>query len=362
MIDILTQLPPGTPLLKEASSELIQALLAIMQLCQVREGGALNTGDLLASISLLAPHLVVPRLSSGERVGYQSQQDAAEFLLWLLDMLHSICRATQEGMDNSQAAEEKAMEIRVLEEERISLVQTVERINPDNVLHDSLDRLAQVDRRLLEIRDHSPVHDICRGQLIEARKCQHCHKISVNVEYFTILPLPVPASSVELEHCFQLFCDVEDLTKDSNMLHCSCVLATLQNNPSNGGLTPGKRLALLSKLPRRLVLQLTRFSYDTSRKVSILMLCFSVPMYPIAGNNGGIGWLVGLGGWFRQNRSKINKYYYWWIFVWWFCWSITIIICKSCCIYSPSVEFNLAACSQIIFISLPIFSACILFH
>ena len=275
--NLLNDLALSTSVLSEVHTPLVQSLLTIMEQCNSLHGRPIDMTELLLSISLLAPNLVAPRDAGGGSYSYQSQQDAAEFLLWLLDTLHSMYRMTQSGRNSTQgqSAEQKIILLSALEQERSRLVKDIEIVNSSNVQASSslLQKLSEVDLKLYEHKENSPVRDLCYGQLIEARECQQCRKISVNVEYFAILPVPVPSSSstLELTDCFRVFSEVEDLTQDTNMLHCLCALSE-SHTRGTGQLTPGKRLALLGKLPNRLLLQLTRFSYDVQKKVRSMTL------------------------------------------------------------------------------------------
>ena len=245
-------------------SELVYALVTMMKQCQDKKVSTVDSSPLLTAISPLAPHLV-------STDGWQTEQDAAEFLLWILDTVHSQYKAKQCPSEDSLHNKQHTVE-KLLSEKQV-LVAKMEEAQSAIIssYRDALSRLAQVDRQLLKLTDFSPIYDLCCGQLVEARECQKCRKISVNLESYTVLPLPVFNNEggnvvYQLADCFSHFSEVEELTRSSNMLHCSCAFQHLASS-ANGhqvisGLTPGKRLALLSYLPQKLIIQLTRFSYD----------------------------------------------------------------------------------------------------
>lgn len=242
--------------------ELLKILHSLLDKCHVLPDGvshfsAVNLSEFLKGVSELAPRLVAPP-QGGNR---QFQQDASEFLLWLLDITE--CDATHSESQNSSKACESATQRR--EECHLQLYNA----SADDIstFRKPLSELAEVDWILQSREGSFLTHDLFLGQMVEARECQNCKKMSVNVEYFTVLPLPIPqckGGSVRqsLTDCFNCFSNVEELNS-SNMMVCSC-------SPSGDNeqlvLTPGRRLAMLSRLPKRTIIQLTRFSYNTVRK------------------------------------------------------------------------------------------------
>lgn len=242
--------------------ELLKSLHSMLDKCHVLPDGVsrfstVNLSGFLKGVSELAPRLVAPP-QGGSR---QFQQDASEFLLWLLDITE--CDATRsESQDSSKACESATKR---KEECHLQLYNA----SADDIstFRKPLSELAEVDWILQSRKESLLTRDLFLGQMVEARECQNCKKMSVNVEYFTVLPLPIPqckGSSVRqsLTDCFSCFGNVEELNS-SNMMVCSC-------SPSGDNeqliLTPGRRLAMLSRLPKRMIIQLTRFSYNTVRK------------------------------------------------------------------------------------------------
>ena len=176
--------------LSEVQRVLVQSLNAVLKQCSSLQSKPVETTQLLNSVSLLAPHLVASRDSSGSVYSYQSQQDAAEFLLWLLDTLHSACKAAKDSRHPHEYEQERAMEVKVLEERKGQLLKLVEELKSDNpASHAPLKELSDVDRKLYKLNDYSQIHDLCYGQLVEARECQHCCRVSVNLEIFRYPPV-----------------------------------------------------------------------------------------------------------------------------------------------------------------------------
>ena len=165
LLEILNNIAPAKSL-SEVQSLLVQALLAVFKQCSNLQNKPVDTTPLLNSVSLLAPHLVASRDASGSSYNYQSQQDAAEFLLWLLDTLHSACKAAHESRDPHEYEEERAMEVKLLEERKMQLLKLVEEMKSDNPSsHEPLKELSEVDRKLYKLNDYSLIHDLCYGQL-----------------------------------------------------------------------------------------------------------------------------------------------------------------------------------------------------
>ena len=234
---------------------LIEGILSIMKQSLNWRNRAINPRNLMKSVSELASHLIPAR-------GYQSQQDAAEFLLWLLDTLHEAYNEAKKVNDSLSISQQEA-HITFLKANKNRLLDMLVNIDSNKLstFNKTLVQLAYIDKQLALYNNKSPVYDLCCGQLLEARECQNCKALSVNLEYYTVLPLPVPVSSYspvsDLLDCFSLFSEVEELTRDCNMLNCPCSQSTSK------GLAPGKRLSLLSELPPQLSIQLRRFSYNT---------------------------------------------------------------------------------------------------
>ena len=217
---------------------------------------------LLRSISLVAPHLV----STPGSDAYQSQQDAAEFLLWLLNHLHGILRVQSGGKSGLEVVLSDA-NISDLKRSKQLCISMLERSKSTDIpsLKEPLMNLSNVDWQLHWQQDSSSLYHLFLGQLIEARECQTCGKMSFSIEYFTMLPLPLPVNidkHYTLDDCFKLFSRTEDMTH-SNMITCSCVSGI------EGTLTPGRRLSLLSRPSKRFVIQLTRYSYNSVHSMAV---------------------------------------------------------------------------------------------
>ena len=215
--------------------------------------------DLLSSISILAPYLVSPANS------IQHQQDAAEFLLWLLNHFHCTLQTHSKG---------KSGLVTVFTDNQLENMRTtknacmkkINEVGSENLqaLKSPMITLSEVDWDLRWQKQSSTLYEIFLGQILEARECKNCKKVTMNIEYFTLLPLPIPTESRDrrctLLDCLTKFGEREDLV-DDNMIICSCI--------PGQSLAPATRLALLSIVPKCLILQLTRFSYNSSLHTAV---------------------------------------------------------------------------------------------
>ena len=184
---------------------------------------------------------------------------------------------------------------------------------------ESIQRLADLEWLTYKQSNNSIINHLFTGQLIEAQRCVACEHISVDIQTFNILPVPIvePNASglVYLEDCFDKFATIENLV-GSNGLNCArckrrqqmsfmkwesgnfsnSTLETVmspiprfrdklndsgfQDNhyrtstpirenlpkvPNSRKLTDGQKRSLLRQLPECLVIQLLRFTCENGR-------------------------------------------------------------------------------------------------
>ncbi len=87
-----------------------------------------------------------------------------------------------------------------------------------------LQRLADLEWLTYKERNNSAIDDLFTGQMVEAQQCLACNRISVCIQTFNILPVPLVEPRnlnglVYLEDCFGKFGNVEDLL-GPNGLQC----------------------------------------------------------------------------------------------------------------------------------------------
>ena len=247
-----------------AKLQLLRSLYTVLDKCHVlsdslKSYSTVDSSPFLNKVSESVPYLVTPT----HRSYGQTQQDASEFLLWLLDNLH--------GDEESPKSHESTDDFKSAQQKKEKCFLQLKGASSHDIprCRGIFTELAQTDWILQSTEASCLTRELFLGQIMEARECQNCRKMSVNVEYFTVLPLPIPnfdsdSGTLSLTDCFGSFSAAENLTS-SNMMVCSCSPHG-SNGQDEAVLTPGVRLAMLSRPPKRMVIQLTRFSYNTTYK------------------------------------------------------------------------------------------------
>ena len=89
-----------------------------------------------------------------------------------------------------------------------------------------IQRLSDLEWLTYKESNNSVIDDLFMGQLVEAQRCVECNHISVNIQTFNVLPVPIVEPRqlnglVYLEDCFTKFGTTEDLV-GPNGLRCEC--------------------------------------------------------------------------------------------------------------------------------------------
>uniref|UniRef100_A0A8D2J7R5 Ubiquitin carboxyl-terminal hydrolase n=1 Tax=Varanus komodoensis TaxID=61221 RepID=A0A8D2J7R5_VARKO len=166
--------------------------------------------------------------------GY-SQQDAQEFLKFLMDRLH--VEINRKGRRTPSILSDA---------KRPSVLEDADALSDD-------EQANQMWKRYLE-REDSKIVDLFVGQLKSCLKCQACGYRSTTFEVFCDLSLPIPkkgftGGKVSLLDCFSLFAKEEELDSENAPVCDKC----RQRTRSTKKLT-------IQRFPRILVLHLNRFS------------------------------------------------------------------------------------------------------
>ncbi|XP_064162535.1 ubiquitin carboxyl-terminal hydrolase 21 isoform X2 [Anguilla rostrata] len=163
--------------------------------------------------------------------GY-SQQDAQEFLRFLLDRLHSEINRCPPHLSPRTAPQDYGYAKIRMEEEADKMW-----------------------ARYLE-RDDSKIVDLFSGQLRSSLHCSVCSHYSTTFDVFCDLSLPIPKSVsggiVSLKDCLELFSQEENLDKEDAPMCERC-----------GRCTESTKRLTIQRFPRVIVLHLNRFT--TSR-------------------------------------------------------------------------------------------------
>uniref|UniRef100_H3ABN0 Ubiquitin carboxyl-terminal hydrolase 21 n=1 Tax=Latimeria chalumnae TaxID=7897 RepID=H3ABN0_LATCH len=155
-----------------------------------------------------------------------SQQDAQEFLRFLMDRLHN--------------------EINRKSRRTQSSLEDLEKLRDD-------EKAIQMWKRYLE-REDSKIVDLFVGQLKSSLKCTVCGNKSTMFEVFCDLSLPIPkkgssSGKVSLADCFSLFTREEDLDAENAPMCDKC-----------GEKKKSTKKLTIQRFPKILVLHLNRFS------------------------------------------------------------------------------------------------------
>ncbi|XP_064633271.1 uncharacterized protein LOC135491379 [Lineus longissimus] len=178
----------------------------------------------------------------------QNQQDAAEFLMWLLDIVHTGTNAAISGQNGAMIGQSKAaadteitnptlatlrfiygdLTPKRIEDMKHICLKEIETANGlDNSSHaEAMQRLSDLEWLLHKQQNKSVIDDLFTGQLVEAQHCLSCNRVSVGIQTFNILPVPIVEARevsgvVYLMDCFSKFGNMENLF-DSDGLQCPC--------------------------------------------------------------------------------------------------------------------------------------------
>ncbi|XP_070558639.1 ubiquitin carboxyl-terminal hydrolase Usp2-like [Ptychodera flava] len=319
----------------------VSTMCNLLQSLNVEPGSSSNS-IICSTAFRCAANRLIPGLIANPFHQVQSQQDAAEFLTWLLSSLQAILNRKKVAVPSTSAATTSS-------DQSSQVARSIAAVNIESVLQFVYGDLS--NNRISELKDHyrreiefangldvdtysdavtslsdlewlcycqqngSVIDELFTGQLVDVRRCLMCNRISVTMETFTVLPVPIMEykdlsdqdPSIHLYQCFEKFSNVEKLSGQDS-LACTCTSGNRSRNmsegkgrrrslrirertnrslsdtrlvngchedmdndagstssSSSGSFVPGQRRSLLRKLPECLVVQLMRFQYDSTR-------------------------------------------------------------------------------------------------
>lgn len=225
-------------------NSLLRSIVELMHKLNVTSGTASNVD----ASALCRAASVLPGSMVASPSRPQAQQDAAEFLMWLLSMLHGSLNTGGRGETGHQGASFLDANQQVMSKPRMALnmlkfiyggltpqrigelkAQCRKEIEQANGLdNDSyaepIQRLSDLEWLTYKESNNSVIDDLFTGQMVEAQHCIACNRISVSIQTFSILPVSVVEPRllnglVYLEDCFTKFGNIEDLF-GANGLRC----------------------------------------------------------------------------------------------------------------------------------------------
>ncbi|XP_066284237.1 ubiquitin carboxyl-terminal hydrolase 2-like [Branchiostoma lanceolatum] len=225
----------------------------------------------------------------------QPQQDAAEFLTWLLDALSAEVRQERTsfpltppyspigspkervGIRTSSPRADESLHLKYgklttrklydLEDECVTLINHANSLKPETYA-EPLKTLSEVAWYKHCHQNNTVVDTSFTGQLVEARHCLLCGKLSLSMEVFSVLPVHIPeqnSMAMDLEACIVNLANVENLQKESGF-RCTCARA---GDSEQDLQTTAQRRCLLRYHPECLIIQLQRFNYATKTQVPV---------------------------------------------------------------------------------------------
>ena len=235
---------------------------------------------IMRELCIFAPNLLA---NPDQYIVMQSQQDAGEFFLFLIEVLNSAFQPyLTPGLVAKDITEKAVMmyglsenldfsNLSVLSEVKSIALKSLENANVSNdkSYTQHLTILAGLEWGIYAKTHSTPLYDLFIGQLVEARSCLSCQGISLNLESFTLLPLSIPDTSkllLPIEEILELFSRIEGLLGREKLRCTRCEKENITQigdiNQTTNGLQDAQRRALITKLPDFLVIQLSRFHFD----------------------------------------------------------------------------------------------------
>ena len=238
---------------------------------------------IVRELCIYAPNLLA---NPDQYIVMQSQQDAGELFLCLIEVLNSAFHTYLTPSLVAKNITDKAIamyglaenldfsNLSVLSEIKSVALKSLENANVtnDTSYTEHLSILAELEWGIYAKTHSTPLYDLFIGQLVEARSCLSCQGISLNLETFTLLPLSIPDTNkllLPIEEILELFSRIEGLLGREKLRCTRCegnVTAIGNTGQTTNGLQDAQRRALITKLPDFLVIQLSRFHFDPIQK------------------------------------------------------------------------------------------------
>ncbi|XP_005109418.1 uncharacterized protein LOC101853973 [Aplysia californica] len=253
-----------------AESELLSSLAELLDILTVdpscSDYKTFNASRFRKATSVLNPSLVTP---PGEPM---RQQDAAEFLMWLLATVHTILNKNRQALecDPSNLSNEdrfsspwlaklkliygdlNAHRIKELKDQCRREIAVANGLENESYA-EAIQRLSDLEWLTHKQSNDTVVDGLFTGQLVEAYHSLGAGHISVNLQTFNVLPVPMSAPRqasglVMLEDCFTTFCNIENLCEVMAQPASMAAGSMEQGDVNSAGSPP---LVNISNMPRR---------------------------------------------------------------------------------------------------------------
>ena len=241
--------------------------------------------NIIRQLCVYAPNLLA---NPDNYIVMQSQQDAGEFFLFLIQVLNAAFHTFLIPNPVANEVIEKAIEkyqlptnldfsnLTILSEIRTLALKQLENavVSKGETYTENLAILAELEWSIYGKSHSTPLYELFCGQLVEARYCMSCQGISLNLESFTLLPLSIPDTNkllLPIEEILEMFSRIEGLHGREKLRCGRCEnsnteISIQEQSSVKNGLQDAQRRALITKLPDYLAIQLSRFHFDPIHK------------------------------------------------------------------------------------------------
>lgn len=225
---------------------LTHALMTLLYSFQKSGGSNINPSLFLRTVSKLKPDFHIPR----------EQQDAQEFLLFILQTLHE---------ENSSKPEHDVQDY--LKTWQID-------VNPQDK-----EEYLKWYKTLVEAEKRSPINDMFQGHVQNKLKCNKCGFLSISYSPFTILSLPIPltgSGNVDLSYCILCYSQDEVLCGENawRCPKCNKTEGDGKENPMDVVFQPKRGLFRLPKRGKSPPKKMDSTKLNAPPAISIKLLTF----------------------------------------------------------------------------------------
>lgn len=227
-------------------SLLLTSVVEIIESCKVK-----SSAKVLDPIAFRQAASSLPNSIVALPTQRQAQQDAAEFYMWLMDSLHCLINKNRRGNSDHESSKSKTSErLKTLkfiygdlskakiQDLKVACKQEIDQAHglQNNSYAESVQRLSDLEWLTYKAENDSVIDNSFTGQLVIGYHCLTDNRITVNMQTFNILPVPLVAPRevsglVMLADCFTTFCNVEHLTGQDALDHNSWCPAAEKSMP-----------------------------------------------------------------------------------------------------------------------------------